>query len=250
MIHWSDDGFVLSARKHGENGAIISLLTREHGRHAGLVHGGVGRKQRGVLQIGNRVAANWRARLAEHLGTYTCELIRTHAAGLLSERIPLLALRAATALIDETLPEREPNGEVFDDLEFLLGALCQPGWEAAYVRWEFKLLTELGFGLDLSTCAATGATEGLCYVSPRTGRAISAAAGEPYRERLLPLPQFLNHTDADPDIADINDGLRLTGHFLDIYAFTPERRDLSRPRRQLVDALGAATPTSGTQPSE
>ena len=252
MIHWRDDGFVLSVRRHGESAAIVSLLTRTHGRHVGLVRGGAGRRQRGVLQTGNRVAAHWRARLAEQLGAYRCELVRAHAAGLLTARLPLLALAAAAALADETLPEREPQAEAFDRFDALLDALRGPDWAAAYVRWEIDLLALLGFGLDLSACAATGATEGLRYVSPRSGRAVSAAAGARWRPRLLPLPGFLTDSGPDPDAlpgrGEVNDGLRLAGHFLQRHALAPQGRRMPGPRLQLVDALAAATTISGGLP--
>ena len=245
MIDWRDDGFVLSVRRHGENAAIVSLLTQAHGRHAGLVRGGAGRRQRGVLQTGNRVAAQWRARLAEQLGDYRCELVRAHAAGLLTARLPLLALAAAAALADETLPEREPQAEAFDRFDALLDALPGPHWAAAYVRWEIDLLARLGFGLDLSACAATGATAGLRYVSPRSGRAVSAAAGARWRPRLLPLPGFLIDSGVPPGRGEVNDGLRLTGHFLHRHALAPQGRRMPGPRLQLVDALAAATTISG-----
>lgn len=224
MIEWTDDGIVLSARRHGESAAIVSLLTRTHGRHAGLVQGGAGRRARGVYEPGNRVAAAWRARLAEHLGNFACELAASRAAALLDDGPRLAALTSATALLDVVLPEREPHARLFDSLDGFVDRLCQAAdtaWPAFYVRFELDLLADLGFGLDLSRCAATGRNDDLTYVSPRTGRAVSATAGEPYRDRLLPLPRFLVCAGEvgriSPD--DVSDGLRLTAFFLEQHAF-------------------------------
>jgi DNA repair protein RecO (recombination protein O) len=235
-MHWVDDGFVLGARRHGETSAVVTLLTRDHGRHAGLVRGGAGRKARAVLQTGNLVAANWRARLAEHLGTLTCEPLRAYAAEVMGERLPLLALGAAAALIDKALPERAPHPEVFADLAVLVEGLTRSGWEAGYVRFELALLAALGFGLDLGSCAVTGGTDGLAYVSPRTGRAVSAAAAEPYRERLLALPAFLLDPTATASRRDIVSGLDLSGHFFARHVFAAPLR-LPAVRTELVDAL-------------
>ncbi len=243
-MEWSDDGFVISSRKHGEAAAIVSLLTREHGRHAGLVRGGAGRRQRGTLQIGNLVRATWRARLPEHLGNLTCELTGAHAAGLLDEKMPLLALGSAAGLLDMTLPERAPHPEVFEQFALLVVALPEPGWEARYVSWEVDLLADLGFGLDLGECAATGANDGLVFVSPRTGRAVSAAAGEPYRDRLLDLPLFLIDGESEPDARQILDGLALTGHFLATHVLGPDGRSVPAARMRLVDGFAQASTIS------
>jgi DNA repair protein RecO (recombination protein O) len=226
MIEWVDNAIVLSARRHGETAAIVSLLTRAHGRHAGLVHGGAGRRARGVYEPGNRVAASWRARLSEHLGHFACELVASRAAALLDDAPRLAALTAATALVDAALPEREPHVRLFDSLDRLIARLCGTAadlaWPGQYVRFELDLLADLGFGLDLSRCAATGREEDLAYVSPKTGRAVSAAAAEPYRDRLLPLPGFLTSRDDAAAAAGgdgILTGLRLTGFFLDQHVF-------------------------------
>ena len=245
-MQWSDDAIVLGARKHGESAAIVTLLTRDHGRQAGLVRGGAGRRQRGVYQTGNVVAATWRARLAEHLGTLSCELLRAYAADLMVEKLPLLALTSAAALVDATLPEREPHGAVFDGFAALLEALMRPDWPPIYVRWELAMLGELGYGLDLSECAATGANDGLVYVSPRTGRAVSAAAGEPYRDRLLPLPGFLLGDAEMARAEQIADGLALTGYFLERHVLAPGGRKLPAARTRLVDGLREDTTISGS----
>ena len=217
---------------------IVTLLTRDHGRHAGLVRGGAGKRARGLYQPGNVVTADWQARLPEHLGTYRCEMVRAHAADLLSERLPLLALDSAAALVETTLPEREPHTALFEGLHALVAALARPGWEAAYVRWELDLLAELGFGLDLSACAATGTTEDLIYVSPRTARAVSAESGKPYHDRLLRLPEFLlKGAGAVPTADDLDAGLRLTGHFLERDIFPSLERNVPPARERFVDAI-------------
>jgi len=226
-MDWRDDGIVLAARKHGETSAIVSLLTRNHGRHAGLVRGGAGRRARGVYQPGNLVQAHWRARLAEHLGAYSCELLRAHAADHLQDRPALAALSAATAMVEAALAEREPHAVLFDETLSLLEALGGAGWPAAYVRWELALLAELGFGLDLSECAATGGNDNLIYVSPRC-------------DRLLKLPAFLlgRHEQDTAGPEDIADGLRLTGYFLHHHVFTSAHRRLPAARERLVAGLG------------
>lgn len=237
-MDWSDEGIVLAARKHGEHAAIVTLLTRDHGRHAGLVRGGASSRARGLYQIGNLVTADWHARLSEHLGTYTCELARPYAAGLMSERLPLLALASAAGLLERLLPEREPHPITFDGTVALIEMLGKAGgWAAAYVQWELALLSDLGYGLDLTQCAATGATEDLVYVSPRTGCAVSQGAGEPYRSKLLPLPAFLRSGEAPAQREDVAAGLQLTGHFLAMCARDADTGDLPASRGRLLDGL-------------
>ena len=194
---------LLAVRRHGESALIVELLTREHGRHLGLVRGGQSPKMRAVLQPGNEVAAAWRGRLSEHLGTIACELACAHAARLLDDPERLAGLAAATAIIAATLPEREPHADVFAAFAALLASLdSAEDWQARYIKWECGLLKALGFGLDLTRCAATGVTTDLAYVSPRSGRAVSRAAGQPYHDKLLPLPDFL-WRDAAADGAQI-----------------------------------------------
>lgn len=242
-MEWRDDGLILSVRRHGETAAIVSLLTRDHGRHAGLVRGGQSRRRQGLLQPGNLVAAQWRARLAEHLGTFALEPKRDFAAGMLDDPWRLKALAAVTALLESALAEQDPQPAVFEASLALVGVLAggggtsaespvesgafragaPPAWLTAYVRWELDLLRELGFGLDLGSCAATGTQDDLVYVSPRSGRAVSAAAGEPWRDRLLALPAFLADPRAEPaSLADICAGLRLTGYFLERHQFAQQ----------------------------
>jgi DNA repair protein RecO (recombination protein O) len=235
-MEWSDKGIVLAVRKHGESAAILSLLTGEHGRHAGLVRGGASRRLRGVLQPGNLLSATWRARLEEHLGAYTVEPLHSSAA-LYDRPGPLAALTSATALLEAALPERAPHPELFRSLAGLLDALEQPDWAESYVRWELLLLADLGFGLDLASCAATGTNDGLAYVSPKTGRAVSLSAGEPYKSKLLPLPRFLSPEGGTADAQQVVDGLRLTGWFLERHVFAPHDRRSPDARERLITHL-------------
>ncbi len=243
-MEWTDEAVVLSSRRHGENAAIVQLLTRERGRHAGLVRGGAGRRARGVLQPGNRVSAVWRARLAEHLGTLTCELVHGGAAGLLDDPLRLAALTSAAAVVEGALPEREPHRAIYDGFRAFLDALeadgPPAGWGEVYVRLELGILQELGFGLDLGRCAATGVNDGLAYVSPRTGRAVSLSAGEPYRDRLLPLPGFLVGEGEAGEPGALAAGLRLTGYFLRRHVFAALHRDVPAARDRFVQRLARA----------
>ncbi len=244
-MDWTDDAIVLSARKHGESSAIVQLLTAERGRHAGLVRGGAGRAQRGTLQPGNLVRAHWQARLEDHLGGYRCELVRATAAAVFEDRGRLAALSSACAVVEAALPEREPHANIHADTRALLAALeaaDEGAALAAYVRWEVSLLADLGFGLDLTRCGATGSEENLIYVSPRTGRAVSAAAGEPYKDRLLRLPGFLVIADEAPLRSELAAGLLLSGHFLDSHVLAPHGRTLPPARLRLLDSLNAAAP--------
>lgn len=238
-MEWSDEGIVLGARRHGESALIVELLTREHGRHLGLVRGGQGPKLRGVFAIGNRLAVAWKARLAEHLGQLSGELLRSHAASLLDDPARLACLSAAAAIAQSTLPEREPHPRAFASFSALLDSLAaDDGWALRYVEWELTLLSELGFGLDLSRCAATGETQDLIYVSPKSGQAVSAKAGAPYRERLLALPRFLlpgSNAEATP--ADVLDALALAEHFLERRVFAPHDRKMPAARARFVEIL-------------
>jgi DNA repair protein RecO (recombination protein O) len=244
-MRWTDEGFVLSARRHGESGAVVHLLTRERGRHAGLVRGGGRQKLAAVLQPGNEVRAEWRARLEDQLGTLSVELRRARAASLLGDPIRLAALAAACAMTEAALPEREAHPAVYEGMVALLDALgASEAWTAAYVRWELALLAELGYGLDLARCAATGRIDDLAYVSPRSGQAVSRAAAEPWRDRLLPLPAFLLGAQAGAEAADLRDGLALTGFFLERRVLFPHGRSEPKARTRLVDLLARAATTS------
>ena len=238
-MEWSARGIVLSARRHGESAAVVNLLTRERGRHAGMVRGGASRRWKGVLQAGNLVAARWRGRLSEHLGGYTVELERAVPAAFLYDADRLACLTSACALAERSLPERHPYPSLFDGFLALLDGLADDSdhWDAVYVRWEVGLLEVLGFGLDLEACAVTGRNDDLIYVSPRTGRAVSASAGEPYRDRLLALPGFLIGKDIG-ETSDVLAGLRLTGHFLERRLFAGERAGPPPARERFVARLG------------
>ena len=181
-MQWSDEGVILSVRPHAETGAVLELFTRQHGRHLGLVHGGRSRRLRPVLQIGNHVDATWKARLADNLGHFGVELRKGFAAHVMEDAAALAALTSMAALA-RLLPERDPHPNLYEVTLFVLGYLDEPQvWPALVVRWELVLLEELGFGLDLASCASTGATADLLYVSPRSGRAVSADAGEPLED--------------------------------------------------------------------
>jgi DNA repair protein RecO (recombination protein O) len=245
-MNWSDEGIVLSARKHGESAAIVTLLTRTNGRYSGLVHGGSGSRGRGIYQTGNLVSADWRARLSEHLGKMSCELLRPYSAALMTERLPLLALISAGAILERLLPEREPHPETFERFRALIESLGDgPDWVTGYVHWERRLLEDLGYGLDLTACAATGTTDDLIYVSPRTGCAVSAGAGGPYSDKLLKLPAFFLGSTDRMTRDDIRDGLRVTGHFLARCAKDANAGDLPAARAQFVDRLRRDATISG-----
>jgi DNA repair protein RecO (recombination protein O) len=240
-MEFTDDALVLSVRPHGETSAILETLTRAHGRHLGLVRGGASRRAKPVLQPGNSIQLHWRARLNEHLGAFTAELTKARAGDMLESRAALTGLNAFTAVVSAALPEREVHAPVFEAGRLLLDAMQAADfahWGALYVRWEAGLLDELGFGLDLTRCASTGTTENLIYVSPRTGRAVSAEAGAPYKDRLFALPGFLlGSQNATPDTADIAAGLRLTGAFLQGRVLAPNGREMPAARLRL-DTLG------------
>ncbi len=237
-MEWTDYGIVLSARRYGETGLIADVLTRAHGRHLGLVRGS---KARAALQPGNSLSLTWRARLPEQLGSYLVELGRARAGALMENRASLTGLNAFCAVAGAALPEHQVHAPLHNVAEILLDAMAAEDfahWGPLYVRWEAGLLDALGFGLDLSQCAATGAVGNLIYVSPRTGRAVSESAGAEYAERLLALPQFLLGPSPAPDLAATRAGLKLTGHFLLERVLAPSGRDMPQARLRL-DALAA-----------
>jgi DNA repair protein RecO (recombination protein O) len=224
-MDFEDDAYVLAARPHGESGAIVELLTSVHGRYVAHVAGGGSRKMRPFLQPGARVIANYRSRVSEQLGSVSLEPVGEGPSSLFDDALALAGLAAAAAVAAGALPEREPHPGAFFAFEALSEALAIADiWPAIYVRFEAGLLQELGFGLDLSKCAATGSLDDLVYVSPRTGRAVSRAAGEPYADRLLRLPQFLLSSQGGLADGDIAAGLDLTGHFLDAFVFSVMNR--------------------------
>lgn len=236
-MKWAADGYILSVKSHGETSAIINVLTKEHGRHAGIVRGGRSRRLRPVLQPGNQVSVNWNARLPEHLGMYSVEAIDARAAIFMQDRASLAGLNAITALCVQALPERQPHPKLYDVFEILMAQLHDIDvWPALYVRFEMALLQALGYSLDLSECAATGSTENLTHVSPRSGRAVSAGAAEPYLDKLLILPPFLRGQNKIQD-GDILAGLTLSGSFLKIRVFHNHNRDMPEARTRMVRVL-------------
>ncbi|MCF6219956.1 MAG: DNA repair protein RecO [Robiginitomaculum sp.] len=232
-MKWNDDGYILSVKPHGETSAIINVLSKQHGRHAGMVRGGRSRRMRPVLQPGNKVTVNWNARLSEHLGVFMVEAIDARAAILMQDRASLAGLNAISALCMQALPEREPHANLYDVFEILMAQLHDIDvWPALYVRFEMALLEALGYGLDLSTCAATGTAHNLTHVSPRSGRAVCAGAAEPYLDKLLRLPPFLRGQNS-VEYGDIADGLLLSGVFLKTRVFHTQNRDMPSARGRL-----------------
>jgi len=238
-MKWEDEAIVLAARPHGETAAIVQLLTRGHGRHAGLVRGGQSARLRGIYQSGNRVTATWSGRLPEHLGSLECELDCSYMARVLDDSDRLAALSAATAVCEGAMPEREPHPACYEGLIALLEALESDHWAEVYVRWELAFLAELGFGLDLSRCAAGGENDQLAYVSPRSGRAVSLSAGEPYREKLLALPGFLVGR-SEGGAEEVAQGLAMTGFFLERHLFHPHDKPLPAARQRFEQRFTGA----------
>ena len=237
-MDFEDDAFVLSARAHGETGAIVELLTALHGRWAAHVAGGASRRMKPFLQPGARVTVRYRSRTSDQLGSATLEPESQGPAALFDDPAALAGLSSAAAVAAAALPEREAHPGAFLAFEALTAVLEHPHiWPAVYVRFEAGLLEELGFGLDLSRCAATGSTEDLIYVSPRTGRAVSRQAGDPYKDRMLALPSFMLSSQAGLDEGDVGAGLDLTGHFLEQFVFGPLNRPLPPSRMWLLDRL-------------
>jgi DNA repair protein RecO (recombination protein O) len=240
-MEFEDDAFVLSARPHGEAGAIVELLTAHHGKYAAHVAGGASRRMRPVLQPGAQVVARFRARVADQLGSASLEPVGEGPSALFDDPLALAGLAAAAAVAAGALPEREPHPGAYLAFQALSRALADPDiWPAVFVRLEAGLLQDLGFGLDLSKCAATGALDDLVYVSPRTGRAVSRDAGEPYKDRMLQLPPFMLGAQAGLAPGDVGAGLALTAHFLEAFVFNPLNRPLPPARLWLLDRLAEA----------
>jgi DNA repair protein RecO (recombination protein O) len=242
-MEWQDDGIVLSASRFGEHDALLEVMTRHHGRARGYVKAGMSRRQKATLQVGNRLRLTWRARLETNLGRFTSELIHSPLGLLVGDGARVAALSAVTAVVASTMPEREAHEGIFERLEAVLALLEEPEggaalWAGALAKLELAVLKELGYGLDLSACAGTGAAENLIYVSPKTGRAVSAEAGAPYKGRLLPLPAFftgatLSEAGADEVLA----GLRTTAYFLDRTVWVVEGKGQPPARERFVASL-------------
>lgn len=241
MEQWIDQGIVLSARAHGEGGAVVSLLTENHGRHAGYVHGAMSSKKRGFLQVGSQVKANWSARISDSLGTYSLEPEVGLPVGVLDDSLKLSALLSACSLCDSALPEREGHAGLYHGFLALLDMLPEDHWGAVYVMWEISLLRELGFHLTLDKCAGGGDAGMLIYVSPKSGRAVSKAQGEIYKEKLLSLPNFLRPETAREGEAgnkeDVAMGLKMTGYFLEHWAFIHHANGIPEARIRLEESF-------------
>lgn len=237
-MEWRDRGSLLAVRRHGETSAIVEVFTEEHGRHLGVVRGGASRRLAPVLQPGTPLDVTWRARLEDHMGTFTVEPLRSRAADLMADRMTLAGLNAACALLSFALPEREAHPLLQGRTEALFDLIgTNPAWPLAYLRWELALLDELGFGLDLSACAVTGSPENLAYVSPKSGRAVSAEAAGAWADRLLPLPPaLLGHGEGA--LAEIAEGLNTTGFFLGArLAPSLGSKPIPEARQRLVDLV-------------
>ena len=242
-MEWTDRAIILATRKHAETSALLSVLTREQGRHAGLVHGGASRRAQAVLQPGNRVAVRWRARIEDQLGALDCELEKAVAPTVLADRLRLAGVAAACAVVDSALAEREPVPRLFEAMTTLLDAIeTDPEWPRRYVRWEVELLAELGYGLDLGCCVVSGATSGLAYVSPRTGRAVSQAAGAAWKDRLLALPAFLLDAATPAAPGAVAAGLTLTGYFLRRHVYADRGHQLPAARVRLAAEVTRVDP--------
>ncbi|MFN3936172.1 MAG: DNA repair protein RecO [Gemmobacter sp.] len=235
-MEWQGEGILLAVRPHGESAAIIEVMTLAQGRHSGVVRGGSGRRLAPVLQPGAQLALTWRARLSEHIGVFTVEPLRQRAPALLGDARALAGLSSVCALLVRVLPERDPHPGLYHSTIGLLDRIgVSQGWMADYLRWELALLADLGFGLDLETCAVTGSASDLAYVSPRTGRAVARTAAGDWAPRLLPLPGFLTAEGGPEEPAAVAEGLRLTTHFLNLaLAAGGDGRSLPEPRLRLA----------------
>ncbi len=237
-MDFTDDGIILSARSHGETAAVAEIFTPHHGKWAGLVYGGQGRTQRPILQPGNSVRATWKGRLDESLGHYALELTHARAGELMQDRLSLAGLTAACAIAAATLPEREAHARAYHTMRILLDHLNDIDiWPALMARWELGLLAELGFGLTLDRCAATGVRDNLIYVSPKSASAVSAEAGEPYKDRMMALPAFLRDSSAEATLGDALDALATTGYFIETRILHLSNKELPEARKRVVELL-------------
>ena len=238
MVSWSDIGIILSCRPYGETAAIVNLLTLNHGRQAGLVQGGQSRRMRGLLQCGNQVEASWQARLHEQLGQFKVNLTESHAAKVFDDALCLSGLASVCAIAESCLPEREPMPEVFSATMLLLDAITDSDigneWLIGYIKWELRMLQLAGYGLKLDCCGVTGVEEGLAYVSPRTGVAVTVAGAGVHADRLMHLPQFLGGISQKKLEEDLLDGMQLTAHFLERQIFGLYHQPLPLPRQNLM----------------
>lgn len=234
MLEWQDSGIILSVRGHGEAGGLVSVLTRDHGRAMGYIYGATSTRMRGILEPGNLVFVEWKAKSQDQLGSFNLELEKSTAADVMDDAARLTAMQSACALADKTMPEREKHTGMYEGTKALMASFATEIWAPTYIYWEMGLLRELGFGLDLSKCAATGSVDNLIYVSPKSGCAVSGAAGEIYKEKLLALPPFLRGQGTFEE-SDILNGLKLTGHFLLHRVFSQSNSNLPESRLRLEE---------------
>ena len=238
MIDWRDHGILLSVRRFGEGSVIAEIFTEDHGRCAGVIRGGASRKMAPLLQPGAQLQADWKARLSEHLGSYTVELMRSRSANAMADRLALSGLNAVCALLAVVMPEREAHPKLYKRTEQLLDLLGSSDvWPLAYLQWEEALLAELGFALDLTTCAVNGSTKDLCFISPKTGRAVSGSAAGEWADRLLPLPNVLAG-EGEAETADILEALDVTGYFIESKVIAPlSGAEMPAARLRLLQTL-------------
>lgn len=246
-MQWADAAIILSCRKYGESSAVVRVLAREHGISGGVVRGANSKNNRGIIQSGNVVSANWQARLSHQLGSFRIELLEAHAAHIMQDEAKLAALTAACTITEMALPERHPYPKIFAALHEFLHSLTAISpihdWRYDYIKFELSLLAESGYGLDLSECAATGVTHDLIYVSPKSGRAVCRDAGEPYKDKMLPLPGFLLGEREKEELKEILAGIELTGYFLENSLLAPHGKKLPAARlrlRNIIKELDAA----------
>ena len=238
MVQWNDEGIVLDALKYGDNDAIVTVFTRERGLCRGVLKGGTRSKQRAMIEPGNKVQVEWNARLSEHLGTWHMELREEIASRVLSHRLKLTALGSLCAMLKLSLADQDAHPRLYAQLCHFLEAMQRDeNWLAHYVQFELALLEESGFGLDLEQCAATGTRENLRYISPKSGRAVSANAGKPYHDRLLPFANILRGEVREGMLQDISDGLRVTGFFLQHWLLESLQSGLPAIRQQFAEIL-------------
>ncbi len=242
-MDWRDTGILLATRRHGESSLILEVFTPERGRHAGVLRGGASRRMQPHLQPGAQLQLEWHARLEDHLGHYRVEPLRGRAGQAMEDRLTLAGLNATCALLAYALPEREAHPRLYEDSRNLLDLLHRPDlWPLGYMRWELSLLEALGFGLDLTSCAVTGATEGLAYISPRSGRAVTRAGAGDWADRLLPLPPVLRGMGEASD-AEVREALDVTGHFLEAQLVPLAGRPLPAARAAFLDRLARRAET-------
>ncbi len=236
-MQWVDEALILDCGKYAEHAAIVHVFTPHNGRYSSVSKAALASRNRAIYQPGNLVQATWKARMPEHMGVITCELVQSFSATVMGDMVRLTALTTACSLIKFMMPERDPHPALYMNLRALLLAIAHADalvWQSLYARFELLLLRECGIGLDLSECAASGVREDLIYVSPKSGRAVSAISGAPYHDRLLPLPAFLLAESDEADLPSILQGLQLTGYFLENYWNITHHKDLPASRDRLI----------------